>query len=324
MITRISLVWIVFCIISFGCSNQVEKKGFSIKGSDLLDANGNKFIIQGVNNPHVWYPKKAYNALETIASLNVNTVRIVWQIDGKVELLDSIMDKCIQLRMIPMVELHDVTGDSTTQGLLRMAEYYVKPEVKQVLDKYSEFVLLNIANEWGDHTVTSEKWKSSYMQAIDILRKAGYKITLVIDAPGWGQNIEPILKYANDLQEFDPQNNLLFSIHMYGSWNDDGLIQKNLQMAFDKNIPLIVGEFGYNFLEGQNNLGCKVDHLAVLEKCAQLEYGILPWSWTGNSGGNEWLDLVDASDWETLTWWGEQVFDGQLGIKNNSKKASVF
>lgn len=325
MVVHMNSRILFLCFLFFaGCSKQNEQKGFSIEGTDLLDANGNKFVIQGVNNPHVWYPEKAYNALETIAELNVNTVRIVWQVHGNLQLLDSIITKCVQLEMIPMVELHDVTGDTTTQGLTNMAEFYVKPEVKQIMDKHSIFVLLNIANEWGDHTVTAEKWKSSYMLAVDIIRNAGYNTTIVIDAPGWGQNIEPILKYANELQEFDPYHNLLFSIHMYGSWNDERLIKEKLQMAFDKEIPLIVGEFGYNFQEGQNNLGCKVNHLAILDMCSQLEYGILPWSWTGNSGGNEWLDLVDNSDWKSLTFWGEQVFEGQLGIKNNSIKASVF
>lgn len=302
----------------------MEKNGFTINGRDLLDANGNKFIIQGVNNPHVWYPVKAYDALETIAALNVNTVRVVWQEKGSLGLLDSILTRCIQLEMIPMVEMHDVTGDSTTKGLVKMAEYYIQPGVKQIMERYQKYVLLNIANEWGNHHVTSEKWKSSYIKAIDILRNAGYEITLVIDAPGWGQNIEPILKYANELQEYDPQHNLLFSIHMYGSWNDEEMIKAKLQKAFDKQIPLIVGEFGYNFQDGQNNLGCMVNHLAILDMCSQLEYGILPWSWTGNSGGNEWLDLVKIEDWKSLTWWGKEVFEGEKGIKNNARKATVF
>lgn len=50
----------------------------------------------------------------------------------------------------------------------------------------------------------------------------------------------------------------------------------------------------------------------------------MPWSWTGNNKANKWLDLVEAGDWKTLTWWGKQVISGKGGITETAKKASVF
>lgn len=315
---------IIFILFSLWSCNSFQNDGFTVLGRKLIDAKGNEFIIQGVNNPNIWYPKKAYEALPAIAENNVNTVRIVWQTHGELSLLDSIIAKCIELKMIPMLELHNVTGNSTAVALLQMAGYYVRPDVKAVLDKYKEYILINIANEWGDHNTTGKYWCNSYKRVIDRIRNAGYETTIVIDAPGWGQNITPILDYANELTEYDTLNNILYSVHMYGSWNDEDTIREMLQEAYSKEIPLIVGEFGYNFQNGNNNLKCKVNQQVILEKCYELGYGILPWSWTGNSGGNEWLDLVNSNDWETLTPWGKMVFEGKYGIKNNAKKASVF
>lgn len=323
ILTDISRLLVIFVLIS-GCTRPQNYQGFTINGKDLLDANGEKFIIQGVNNPHVWYPEEAYNSLGTIASYGANTVRVVWQANGRLSLLDSICSKCIELEMVPMVELHDATGDSTISGLLKTAVYYTKPEVKLVLNKYDKYLLLNIANEWGDHWVSATKWKIAYEKAISLLRDIGYKTTLVIDAPGWGQNIQPVLKFGNILSEYDPLHNILFSVHMYGSWNNPDTIRTKLQEAYDKQLPLIVGEFGYNFEEGNNNLGCRADHSVILQKCTELGYGLMPWSWTGNSGGNEWLDLVSVKDWKTLTDWGHNVFDGEYGISKNAVKASVF
>lgn len=34
--------------------------------------------------------------------------------------------------------------------------------------------------------------------------------------------------------------------------------------------------------------------------------------------------MVDKSDWQTFTWWGEEVINGKGGIKETAKKASVF
>ncbi len=321
-----SQILFIFALIStfiVSCSKK-EHGVFTVSGNQLLDAYGNEFIIRGVNNPHIWYPEEAYNALPLIAKYKNNTVRVVWQKHGDVGLLDKILNKCIELKMVPMVEMHDGTGDSTQVKLLEMANYFTIPEVKDVLLKYERFLLLNIANEWGDHSVTSEYWRDSYIKAVSAIRNAGYKTAIVIDAPGWGQNIEPIIKYANEVTANDTLNNILYSVHMYGSWNNEDTIKLKLEEAHDKNIPLIVGEFGYNFQDGDNNLRCKVNHLAILEKCHELGIGFLPWSFTGNSGGNEWLDLVDSNDWKSLTWWGEQVYLGKYGITKNAEIASVF
>jgi mannan endo-1,4-beta-mannosidase len=205
-----------------------------------------------------------------------------------------------------------------------MAKYYTRSDVKEVLLKYEKFLLLNIANEWGDHNTTSEYWRDAYMQAIDSLRKAGYRTTIVIDASGWGQNLQPILDYGKELLEYDPQHNVLFSVHMYGSWNDPEKIKSELQKAYDAELPMIVGEFGYNYNNGENNLKCKVDQQVVLETCHKLQYGYLPWSWSGNNEENAWLDLTDSENWKELTDWGKSVFEGKYGIIATGIKASVF
>jgi len=205
-----------------------------------------------------------------------------------------------------------------------MAAYYARPAVKKVLLPYEKYLLINIANEWGDHNTTAEHWKESYKKAVAILRDAGYKTTLVIDAPGWGQDIYAIQKYGKELLESDLQKNLLFSVHMYYSWNDPAKIGSELKKTHDLSIPLVVGEFGYNFDKGHNNLKCTVDHTEILKKCDELQIGYLPWMWTGNNKENAWLDLSEFREQNELTWWGRQVFETEHGIRKTAKKASVF
>ncbi len=318
---RILYISLFFFVLSLINGYQGFSQGFTISGTRLLDANGKEFIIRGVNNPHIWFRQKSIKALDRIAELKANCVRIVWQTKGKAVQLEKIIKRCIELDIIPMVELHDATGSPKTEKLLKTVAYYTDSLVKKVLLRYDKYILINLANEWGDHTVTADYWKNSYMQAIEKLRNSGIRTTLVIDAPGWGQNFQPILQYGKELLDYDPQKNLLFSIHMYSSWNNSQFIETELQKAHDLSLPLIVGEFGYNFDNGNNNLKCMVDHTVILRKCQELGLGYLPWSWAGNNKENAWLDL---SDWKNLTWWGKEVFQGSNGITETAKKASVF
>lgn len=301
-----------------------QANAFSTDKSRLIDANGQVFVIRGMNNPHAWFGEKAYKALDDIQATGCNTVRIVWNTRGNDADLERIIRRCIELEMIPMVELHDVTGNKSGERLTDMARWYAEPDRAEMLLKYERFLLLNIANEWGDHKTKAEYWLASYTQCIDIMRKAGYATTLVVDAPGWGQNIDPITECGQRLINADPLHNILFSVHMYGSWNKPERIYQQLSLCREKELPIIVGEFGYNYDNGKNNLTCKVDHTAILDACNELEYGFMPWSWTGNNKENQWLDLVEPDDWTTLTWWGQQVIAGKGGITETAQKASVF
>lgn len=309
---------------AFGTLSFAQKGVFSTDKTKLIDAEGQVFVIRGMNNPHAWFGEKAYVALDDIKAVGCNTIRIVWGTRGKDADLERIIKRCVELEMIPMVELHDVTGNTSGDRLADMANWYADPNRAAMLMKYERFLLLNIANEWGAHKTKGAYWQSSYARCIDIMRKAGYRTTLVIDAPGWGQNIDPIIDYGQKVIDSDPLHNILFSIHMYGSWNKAEKIRAKLTLCHQKDLPLIVGEFGYNYDNGKNNLKCKADHSVILDACNSLEYGYMPWSWTGNNKANQWLDLVDPDDWKTLTWWGQQVISGKGGITQTAKKASVF
>lgn len=301
-----------------------QSGAFTTDKQNLVDANGKVFVIKGMNNPHAWFGERAYQALDDIRAVGSNTIRIVWGTKGKDADLERIIERCIELEMIPMVELHDVTGNKSGERLADMARWYAEPDRVQMLKKYEKYLLLNIANEWGNNSTKAKYWKESYMTCVDIMRKAGYKTTLVIDAPGWGQNIEPIAECGQEVVAADPLHNILFSVHMYGRWNKPERIREQLNLCHQKELPLIVGEFGYNSDNGKNNLHCKADHTVILETCNKLGYGFMPWSWTGNNKENKWLDLVESSDWKTLTWWGQQVISGKGGITETAKKASVF
>ena len=293
------------------------KPGFYTQGSKLYDAYGNAFVMRGVNNAHIFFDTSArylaWQALDNIATYNTNTIRVVWNTTGTASLLSEVLYRIVALKMVPIVELHDVTGNQDSARLLDMAKYYTKPDVKQVLIDFREYLLINIANEWSGQG----NYAAAYQAAITELRTNGITHTLVIDGSGFGQDSASIFSNATALTTADTQHNLLFSVHMYGRYPSAASVDSVLDQANSSQVPLIVGEFGPQF-EGMN-----VAWQEVMSKCQALGMGYIAWSWMGNDAVNAPLNM--AQNWEgPLTGWGRDVLTGSNGIQPTGRKASIF
>ena len=322
---RISIILLVIICslscVSIFCRDKMKKSTFYTSSGKLYDKRGEEFIIRGINNAHIWFPLIAFEALDKIALTNCNTVRVVWNTHTEPIELRRILQKIRSLKMVAIPELHDFTGTETKSDMELAAKYWSRSDVKDILNEFKENVLINVANEWmsgGDEN----NWFEAYREAIKIMRKAGLEHCIVIDAAGWGQDLEPTKKLAKTLLETDSLKNLLFDVHMYGAWSDETKMVNELKYFSDNKIPLLVGEFGYNYENGNNNLGCKVNAELLLKTCNDLGIGWIAWSWSGNDVGNRWLDLV--KHWESYTPWGEIVVNSKYGIKNTSKKCSIY
>ncbi|ANQ52744.2 DUF4493 domain-containing protein [Flammeovirga sp. MY04] len=307
--------------------------GFFIKEGKLYDANGMEFIPKGVNNAHFWFDSGnrhyAFDALSPIAAYYSNSVRMVWQTNyqsnswsdiEEATTLKRMFDEALRLGLVPMIELHDVTGDESKENLLKMAEFYVRPDILSVMKEYESVLLINIANEWsGRDTI----YRDAYKEAITMMRNAGLKHTIVIDGSGWGQDMTPIFDYGQEILNHDPQKNILFSVHMYENYRNESTITTNLEKAVDMKLPLIVGEFGFQH-GGTADNPIQIPYTHILSECERLGLGWYAWSWKGNSGGVEYLDL--STDWEgtTLSDWGNGIVNDVNGLKNTAKKVSVI
>ena len=63
----------------------------------------------------------------------------------------------------------------------------------------------------------------------------------------------------------------------------------------------------------------------IMEYCEKNGIGYMGWSWKGNSGGVEYLDIANEWDGSVLSPdWGEVLVNGENGIKKTAKKCSVF
>lgn len=297
-------------------------EGFYTQSGRLYDAKGNEFIMRGVNNPHVWADiggqYRAYQALDKIASYGTNTIRVVWETNedgGTPALLRRILYRVVELEMVPMVELHDVTGETSDSRLQEMADYWASAEIVPILQDFKAYVLINIANEWS-----GSNFGGAYSNAISTIRAAGLNQTIVIDAGGFGQDFATISNNASSLMSADSENNLLFSLHMYSQYSSSGAVDGVLDnSALGSTIPFIVGEFGWTLQ------GTSVDWRRITQKCQERGFGYLAWSWSGNDQANEALNIVNDWGGNLTPSWGEPIMVSDTNsIQNTAVKASIF
>lgn len=295
--------------------------GFHVSGSQLLDANGNPFIMRGMNHAHTWFKDQSATALKAMASLGCNTARIVlsngkqWSKDD-LSSVKNLVQLCKDNNMIAILEVHDATGSTDVSDLLAAANYFV--EMKEALIGNEAYVIVNIANEW-DGTWESSTWKTGNIAAIKVLRDAGIKNTIMIDSAGWGQYPQSIADSGNEVFDSDPLSNTIFSTHMYEyAGGTETMVKDNIDKVAATGLCQIIGEFGWKHSNGD------VDEDTIMSYCEQLGIGYLAWSWKGNGGGVEYLDL--SNDWAgtSLSDWGTEVVYGTYGLKNTAKTCSVF
>ncbi|MDT0400995.1 MULTISPECIES: cellulase family glycosylhydrolase [Streptomyces] len=297
--------------------------GFRVENGRLLEASGNDFVMRGVNHAHTWYPDRI-SSLAHIKAKGANTVRVVlasgqrWTRNDASDVA-NVVAQCKQNRLICVLEVHDTTGYGEQSGaatLSQAADYWIG--VQSALAGQEDHVIVNIGNEpYGNTNYTA--WTADTKAAIQKLRNAGFDHTLMVDAPNWGQDWAFTMRdNAASVFAADPDANTVFSIHMYGVFDTAAEISDYLGRFVSAKLPIVVGEFGHDHSDGNP------DEDTILAVTQQLGLGYLGWSWSGNGGGVEYLDMVTSFDPNQLTSWGRRIFEGANGIAATSEEAAVY
>lgn len=278
--------------------------GIYADGTTLRKPDGTPLIMRGVNHAHSWYREYDETALNAIAATGANTVRLVfsdgerWEKDSA-ETLRNLIEECRKRGLVCVAEVHDATGSDSVDDLLKAARYWC--DMAAVLKGTEDCCIVNIANEWCG-SWNGKRWRNGYVQAVRMLREAGIENCIMVDTAGWGQYGKAARDYGKEVFSADPLGNTIFSIHMYGmSGRWEWLIRYNLEGVIRQNLCVCVGEFGWTHSDGN----VKEDYL--MEYCQEQNIGWLAWSWKGNSGGVEYLDLAETWDGSELSDWGRKV-----------------
>ncbi|GAA3501698.1 cellulase family glycosylhydrolase [Streptomyces prasinosporus] len=297
--------------------------GFRVENGRLLEASGNDFVMRGVNHAHTWYADRI-DSLAHIKAKGANTVRVVlssgdrWTRNDAADVA-NVVARCKQNRLICVLEVHDTTGYGEQSGavtLSRAADYWIS--VQSALAGQEDHVIVNIGNEPHGNTGYAN-WTADTKAAVQKLRAAGFDHTLMVDAPNWGQDWTFTMRdNAASVFAADPDANTVFSIHMYGVFDTAAEVSDYLGRFVAAELPIVVGEFGHDHSDGNP------DEDTILAVTRQLGLGYLGWSWSGNGGGVEYLDMVTNFDPARPTDWGRRLFDGANGIAATAEEAEIY
>ncbi|BFM22302.1 glycoside hydrolase family 5 protein [Gilvimarinus japonicus] len=319
---KLSLLLITLLLISgANAADTPSAATFSVKGRQLFDACGEHFVPMGPNRMVFWLDRTGLSSFSEIAKTGANTVRIVWSTEGKPAELDAVLKNAFKQKLFPIIELHDATGDWSKLDLL--IDYWTQPEIAATIAKHQRYTIVNIGNEVGDK-VALDAYTKGYTRAITRLRESGYRVPLMIDAPGWGKDIDTLQAAGPALIKADPQKNILLSIHMWWPkmWGFDAArVRAEMQESVDADLPLIIGEFGDRWDDSE---GGAIPYRTIVQTALEFDIGFLPWSWGPGNKPQKHLDMSDDGTVEGLTGWGREIMlDETYAIARNAKRTHL-
>ncbi|AVT35227.1 cellulase family glycosylhydrolase [Plantactinospora sp. BB1] len=293
--------------------------GLHVSGRNIVEANGQTFVMRGVNHPHVWFTGQT-RSFADIKALGANTVRVVlgsgkrW---GPSTDVAEVISLCKQNRLICVLEVHDTTGygeEAAAASLDEAVDYWISQ--KSALVGQENYVVINIGNEPIGNT-NAGQWTAATASAIARMRSNGFQHLLMVDGPNWGQDWQYVMRdNAQTILDADTQRNTVLSIHMYAVFNTAASITDYLNRFQANGWPLVIGEFGWRFNSGE------VDHETILAEANARGLGYLGWSWSGNT--DPILDMATNFDPNQLTTWGQRIFNGANGIRATARQAAVY
>lgn len=309
--------------------------GFFVLNGTLYDPNGTAFRARGVNRVH-WDS----NSAAGIALSRANIVRTFIDFtQSPANNVNLIQTQNINYSEVPVVTYagtgngETATSCSTDPSVLQAAvqAWTSQASAWTALNKY---LIVNIANEWGP--ANSTDWENGYISAIASLRQAGYTGPLMIDTGGCGEDLSDLLSYATAVFNSDPEQNVIFSLHLYSNASTalaSNWLQQLTSLSQSAGMVFVVGEFGPG-----NDIGPSptlVTPGQIITAAESAGIGWLAWAWDDNdlpdgASDNYWFSMTYAGPgiYNTpadLTNYGQDVvLNGTYGISTLATPASIF
>lgn len=336
---------LTFCLLIYLCNaNSQVYTNIHTSGKTILGPCNDTLILKGVNySPYNWgwQTSSAQLKLSQIALTGANCVRLVWYQTGEAGtpsttyantvLLDSAISKCVQAKMIPILELHDATCNNNPTTLINVSNWFIQPAIKTLINKYKHSIIINIANEslyvgWDSNPTTAQvTFSNTYSTILNTIRTHSITVPVMIDGPDCGTNLDVLANVGNALVTADPLHNVIFSAHAY--WhsyaNNDSLqMLGKINYALTKNIPFVFGEIA-NVQDGINGCVENLNYKALLRILKLKKLGWIAWSWDNDACAIR--QLSTNGNFNSLTTYGnELVNNAQFGLNFNTVKSKYL
>lgn len=255
----------------------------SVKGTDIVDMNGDKYQLKGVSTHGItWFPdyvnKEAFETLRD--DWGANLIRLAMYTDtgdsygycsgGDKDEILALVDKGVSaatgLGMYVIVDWHILSDSDPNNHIDDAKEFFDKVSKKYAAQ---ENVIYEICNEPNGGT----QWSSvkSYAETIIPVIRANDKDALIIvGTPNWSQDV--------DIASQDPitgYDNIMYAVHFYAATHKDDLRNK-VKTALDNELPVFVSEF--SLCDASGNGGIDYD------------------------SSDEWFELINENNLSYSSW----------------------
>lgn len=312
--------------------------GLFVVGSKVYDGNGKEFRFRGTNKTHIdsWAPSLGLmpsNATRFISYFYSDPDRVLRDMKSP-----NIGGTTVNGKDIMVPGLWDSPGGILTcrdslSAFNAGVDVWVRDAVKYQTMERS--IVLNVANEWGND---STAWRDAYVAALPRIRAAGWHGLIMVDAPGCGQNATPLVTHGAAILAADPEHNVVFSWHIYGSvfdslggkpkqWSEQLDLVPTMDALRATGLAVILGEFGpVNGSSPQVILPQR-----IVEQAEAHGFGWLTWSYDDWSDPNEtgsetsFAHLKQGNTYNSdadLTKWGRDA--KALWLQYGAATASTF
>ena len=276
----------------------------SVKGSDLVDSNGNKFQLRGMSTHGLaWYPD--YVCKETFTALrdewNTNCVRLAMYThenlgycsNGDQTYIKGLVDKGVELAtelgMYVIIDWHVLNEGSPLVYKDEAVKFF-----DEMSGKYSGYgnVLYEICNEPNK----GASWDSVTEYAnevIPVIRANAPNSVVIVGTPTWSQDVH---KAAAEPLSFD---NIMYTLHFYAATHKDYL-RDRMESCISSGLPVFVSEF--RICDASGNGDCDIEQADLWKKLIE-KYNVSYMCW--NLSNKDESSAVIAPGCSKLSGWSD-------------------
>ena len=277
----------------------------SVKGTDIVDKNGNMYQLKGVSTHGIaWFPDYVNkDCFQTFRDdWGANLIRIAMYTDenggycngGDKEYLKGLVDSGVnyatELGMYVIVDWH-ILHDLNPQVHKEDAKKFFE----EVSAKYKNYdnVIYEICNEPNGGT-SWEDVKSYAEEIIPIIRKNAPDAIIIVGTPNWSQDVD--IAARNPITGYD---NIMYAAHFYAATHTDN-IRNKVQTALDSGLPVFISEFSICDASGNG----AIDYSQAEKWFELIDSNNLSYAGWNISNKDETSSLIKASCSKT-SWWTE-------------------
>ncbi len=292
----------------------------SVKGTDLVDKNGEKYQLKGVSTHGLsWFPdyvnKEAFQTFRD--DWGANLIRLAmythenggYCTDGNKENLKKLIDNGVnyanELGMYVIIDWHVLQEQSPLTYKDEAISFF-----EEMSAKYKDYdnVLYEICNEPNGGTTWADVKKYAE-EVIPVIRKNDKDAVIIVGTPTWSQDAD--IAADDPIEGYD---NIMYTIHFYAATHKEN-IRNKLKTARDKGLAIFISEF--SICDASGNGG--IDY-GEAEKWMDLirEYNLSYAGWNV-SNKDETSSLIKSSCTKTSGWTEDDLSETGIWLRKQIK-----